>query len=96
MPALAPHYLTTLVAAAALGNAAHYQNYELPCVLPVNQRVIDYLEQQLKDTNARRSIRGLLEHLQAQEIALPMWSARYFMNTNTPDDWQQFIQGYER
>lgn len=94
MPALAPHYLTTLAQAAEPLEAVHYQNYELPCVLPVNQTVIDFLEQELSNPNARRSIRGLLAHLQAREIALPMSSARYFMNTNTPDDWQQFIQGY--
>lgn len=94
MPALAPHYLTTLVESAAAGQAVYYQNYELPCVLPVNQAVTNYLERQLIDVNARRSIRGLLGHLHAQEIILPKSSARYFMNANTPDDWQQFIQGY--
>lgn len=94
MPALAPHYLTTLIASVGVGQAVYYQNYELPCVLPVNEAITDYLEQQLNDANARRSIRGLLAHLQAQEIALPQSSARYFMNTNTPADWQQFIQGY--
>src|SRR5690554_923184 len=59
MPALAPHYLSTLAQAAETdsgGGAVYYQNYELPCVLPVNKKVINYLEQQLKSPNARRSI----------------------------------------
>lgn len=97
MPALAPHYLSTLTFAAEVepSEAVYYENYELPCVVPVNGNVTSYLQQQLADANARRSIRGLLTHLQAKEVTLPVASARYFLNTNTPADWQQFIQGYE-
>lgn len=94
MPALAPHYLTTLVKATK--GAAYYQNYELPCVLPVNIEVIDYLQQQLSTPQSRRSIRGLLNHLQAETIVLPLSLARYFANVNTPAQWQQFIQGYKQ
>lgn len=97
MPALAPHFLASLVHAAKERpcEAVHYEKFELPCVLPVKEHLLDYIHEQLHTENARRSIRSVLAYLQAQAIPLPLSSARYFMNTNTPDEWQSFLQGYQ-
>lgn len=97
MPALPPHFLSNLVHAAQqqVSQAVYYDSFELPCVLPVKEHLLNYLHQALHTENARRSIRSVLAYMQAQAIPFSHSSARYFINTNTPDEWQSFLQGYE-
>ncbi|NQZ08458.1 MAG: molybdenum cofactor guanylyltransferase [Algicola sp.] len=60
----------------------------LPLYLPVNYAVINYLEDQLSN-DGNRKIRGLIEHFDGVQLAHQNQSL--LVNTNTPQQWQQFI-----
>lgn len=100
MPALAPHFMTTLVETAfdsAQPCAFYYQGYPLPCVLPNQSFVINEIHAVLALKTAReRSLQTLLTRLHAQAVIIPNTQERYFMNTNTPAQWTQFIEEYTK
>ncbi|MGM0481485.1 MAG: molybdenum cofactor guanylyltransferase [Pseudomonadota bacterium] len=94
MPKLTVPALKRLIACSKTAQAACYHVSALPCVLPLNWLVIDYLQKQLATTDSNRSIRGLLGFLDSVELTAEQPSL--LINTNTPQQWQQVIQSEDK
>lgn len=70
--------------------ASYFSRTPLPCLLPNNEKLADYLLQQLSAEDGNRSVRGLLEYMQARPFE---WQLTYqLQNTNTPQQWHQALQ----
>ncbi|MCH8501094.1 MAG: molybdenum cofactor guanylyltransferase [Aliidiomarina sp.] len=92
MPALSVELLSSLVSSP---NPAYFEGYEMPCLLYRNAALEAFLAEQLVNPNARRSIRSLINWTAAEALPLPSSvDERALLNTNTPEQWQRFLQGY--
>ncbi|MDC0611444.1 molybdenum cofactor guanylyltransferase [Vibrio sp.] len=90
MPLIDTYQLKQLQTFASdTGKACYFKNHFLPCVLPVNETVKDYLKQQLENQGDFR-VKGLLSFVHAVEIE-PVETIS-LMNTNTPEEWESAIQ----
>lgn len=89
MPALSAGLLQDLTVAAAGQRALHYDAWMLPLVLPLTATLPDTVAA-LLGAGRTRSIRSLLQELNAQTIAVPTMAAEQFFNLNTPQEWQQW------
>lgn len=70
--------------------ACYYENCFLPCVIPANESVKRYVEQQLV-SQSNLTIRGVLNLVNA--VALPPTFPETLINTNTPEQWRHATQG---
>ena len=70
----------------ANGRACYFSHSPLPCVLPVIQGLSSLISSQLR--SGQRSVKALLTQLNAVSLTAP---AIELLNTNTPDDWQQYL-----
>jgi len=66
----------------------HYTGQNLPLIIKNSKRMRNLIENQINDE--KLSIYQLLIQVQAKEIN-NSHSNRYFMNTNTPEQWQKAI-----
>lgn len=89
MPKLTVSTLKRLVACTSSAGAACYHVSALPCLLPCNSSVTDYLHASLTNPDADRSIRALLRHLNSVEVTAEQPSL--LINTNTPQQWQHVM-----
>lgn len=90
MPALTEDMLKTILNSTT---SACFQGYELPLVITTNTTKLEalhgFITQQLENPNARRSIREMLNYLQVNE--LPVMNEERMLNTNSANQWQQFL-----
>lgn len=92
MPALSYHLLHGLTQHPT---PAYFEGYEMPCLLFRSAALDAFLTAQLTDPNARRSIRSVLNWLDAEALALPSGEDEAaLLNTNTPTEWQSFMQAF--
>lgn len=70
----------------ASGRACYFSHSPLPCVLPLSPMLNGLISAQLR--SGQRSVKALLTQLNAVSLAAP---ASELLNTNTPDDWQQYL-----
>ncbi|WP_411361119.1 molybdenum cofactor guanylyltransferase [Pseudidiomarina sp. YC-516-91] len=87
MPLLACDTLLTLI---AHHRASYFSCTPLPCLLPNNEQLQQYLVEQLQHDDGDRSVRGLLTHMQAQPLEWPL--TYQLQNTNTPQQWRHALQ----
>jgi len=94
MPHIRSQDLQQLISSGRAANkAACYQQDSLPiCLplyLPVSQELLHWLNEQLQNPAARRSV-GSLIHTFAS-VQLPSPGKHALTNTNTPDEWAEHI-----
>ncbi len=93
MPLLSPGDIIALQTYSRNHNrACYFERHPLPCVIPVNNDVKCYVEQQLMQ-NGNYSVKGVLNFVQA--AALPMPESAGLLNTNTPEEWNAACQLYQ-
>ena len=89
MPNLSVEKLQSLVVIAQQNNCATFiSNSFLPCYLPLNNKVLRIVSQQLESNDW--SIRRLLDKLAARGV--PLQDTEQLVNINNPSDWQQHCQ----
>lgn len=89
MPLLQSDDLTQLIEhGQQINRPVCFADCYLPLYLPVNDEVINYLEDQLSN-DGNRKIRGLIKRFDGVELAHQNQSL--LVNTNTPQQWQQSI-----
>ena len=90
MPALSEDMLRVLLDSST---SACFKDYELPFLIVTNsvqrETLIRFITQQLESPKSRCSIRGMLNYLQVDE--LPITDEVRMLNTNSPEQWQQFL-----
>jgi|GEM_PF-498884 len=92
MPALSLPLLKSLTQHTT---SAYFEGYEMPCLLYRSAALNAFLTEQLTDPNARRSIRSVLNWLDADAVTLPSGEDEIaLLNTNTPAEWQSFMQAF--
>jgi molybdopterin-guanine dinucleotide biosynthesis protein A len=64
-----------------------YQNHFLPLYVPCNNSMIEAAQTILEKHNG--SIKSFIRETNGNQLALPV--GNYFININTPEDWQQFV-----
>ncbi|WP_258807992.1 molybdenum cofactor guanylyltransferase [Pseudidiomarina sp. CB1] len=70
--------------------AVYFNGSSLPCVVNYSQELVNYLTQQLCDDGGDRSVRSMLQAMNAQALA---WPYSYQLhNTNTPQQWRRAIE----
>lgn len=69
---------------------SYFSGTPLPCLLPNDALLQQYLTQQLSGENGDRSVRGLLSHMQAQPLEWPL--TYQLQNTNTPQQWRHALE----
>lgn len=85
MPLLTAAHLRQLVAQAPDWSAVAFQGSYLPCVLPVNPAVQQWLRAELQDPQGERRVQALLRRLHYASIpGAPPW---VLQNLNTPAQW---------
>lgn len=90
MPLLQAIDLRSLIASGETGKQpVCFADCYLPLYLPVNAAVKDYLQQQLS-TDGNRSVKGLIKQFNGRQIEAA--DSRRLVNTNTPQQWQQWQQ----
>ena len=94
MPRLDSSWLKRLLAEASVSSQdiVRYQKRELPFVLKVQLKLNGILEKCLEGQGtgqgAARSIKNFISHLDVKELSLKKEEEIYFMNINTPEEWQ--------
>ncbi|MCD8521976.1 MAG: molybdenum cofactor guanylyltransferase [Saccharospirillaceae bacterium] len=94
MPHIRSQDLQQLISSGrAACKAACYQQNSLPiCLplyLPVSQELLRWLNEQLQNPAARRSVGSLIHTFDS--VQLPSPGKRALTNTNTPDEWAEYI-----
>lgn len=105
MPLLSVGLLTNL---ASSTTSSYFAGYEMPCLLYRSDALQHFLSEQLTSQTARRSVRSLLHWLDAEALPIPSHTIPShnipsdtipsgnneftLMNTNSPSDWQMFIE----
>ncbi len=92
MPLMTKELLDTLLQHSHT-ESVYFSPSALPCVLHNSTAMHAYIEQQLTP-NGRRSVNALLAWCQAR--ALPISQQPALTNTNTPSEWQQALQYWQR
>ena len=87
MPLLTSSLLQQLITEGeASETAVCFQDCYLPLYLPVNKRLLEYLEQVLTEgTGLPRSIKRMLAAVNS--VQLPVTEPELLVNTNTPEEW---------
>ncbi len=89
MPRLSKALLQPLLAHPT-SKPVHYQHAALPCVLPVTDELMHYLQNALVQDYADHSVMALLREFKAEVITAP--DANAMLNTNTPEQWQRLLK----
>jgi len=88
MPHIRSQDLQLLISSGrAAGKAACYQQDFLPLYLPVSQELLHWLDEQLQNPAARRSVGSLIHTFASMQLPSPGTHA--LTNTNTPDEWAE-------
>ncbi|MFV8781478.1 molybdenum cofactor guanylyltransferase [Microbulbifer sp. SA54] len=94
MPLLrAAHLRTLCVAGRCVEQAVFFENYFLPCWLPMNLRCIEYLEAAARGDSIP-SMRALFGYLGCMQLPAP--SGDWHMNANRPEEFVQIMNLIER
>ena len=93
MPLLTPELLVHLATQGyACQTPLHYENYQLPLYLPVNEALRNYTQAVVHETDKRHySLRRLIAHLHGSTLPVPDGQEWRFRNANTPEDWRQCL-----
>ncbi len=93
MPLLTPELLILLASEGYTGKIPlHYDNYQLPLYLPVNDALRNYTEAVVHEADKRHySLRRLIAHLHGSTLPVPDGQEWRFRNANTPEDWRQCL-----
>ncbi|AHK17912.1 MAG: molybdenum cofactor guanylyltransferase [Thalassolituus sp.] len=67
--------------------STYFERHYLPCYLQLNSQLKDYIQLQLDNHQAKRSIAGLLAN--ANAIALKLSDQKQLLNANTAADWEK-------
>ncbi len=88
MPHIRSQDLQQLISGGrAASKAACYQQDFLPLYLPVSQTLLHWLDEQLQNPAARRSVGSLVNNFATLQLSSPGNHA--LTNTNTPDEWAE-------
>lgn len=71
-------------------HAAYFSASPLPCVLDYSPDLMNYLTRQLCDDGGDRSVRAMLNAMDAQALEWPY--SYQLQNTNTPQQWRHAIE----
>ena len=71
--------------------ASHYEGYQFPLLLYLNETTIFHLAKRLKHHMPDLSIASLLRDIDARQLAPPKDKSQ-FANLNKPEQWQDFRQ----
>lgn len=70
-----------------------YDQVTFPMILPLNQRLKEYLEEALVSPyKKQRSLYCLLKTLKIQSVNYPQQHDFHFQNSNTPEEWQTCLK----
>lgn len=86
MPLLSSAALQFLIQQKQVG---YFGNSHMPCVLPNQPLLRDYLTRQLRNDTGDRSVKGLLQWLGATAYDWPY--SYQLQNTNTPQQWRRAL-----
>ena len=67
--------------------STYFERHYLPCYIQLNSELKDYIQQQLDNQQAKRSIAGLL--VSANAVVLKLSDPKQLLNANTPADWEK-------
>lgn len=92
MPMLTPLLLRQLISQTSrLNRPCHFNHHYLPLCLPVQQQMVEWLEQQLAHQQQQRcSVRRFCQQFNA--LALDCEHPHHLTNTNTPAQWQACLE----
>ena len=91
----ASHLKTLINQGLEKQSACFYQKHFLPLFLPLSDRLIQYLERQLKSVDGNLRVRGLLTELGSQAITYDE-DEKFLTNANTPEQWQAIQKQLEK
>lgn len=95
MPRLNTELLRHLISAYH-GNACHFEDHPLPCILPLDRKTMRHIDASAQ-TLARKqtlSVKAFLKSVEAETIPVPEHLKPALTNTNTPEEWQEAKMGY--
>ena len=88
LPFIQASHLNTLInQGLEKQSACFYQDHFLPLFLPLSDRLIQYLERQVKSADGNLRVRGLLTELDSCVITYNE-DEKFLTNANTPEQWQ--------
>ena len=90
MPLLSVKLFSRLIAFETHVDVVHFEKYELPLVLKINQKTICALESVLKEKKpGLRSIKKLISTLSLKSLLTNAHDEALLINTNTPEEWKE-------
>jgi molybdenum cofactor guanylyltransferase len=91
MPLLSLPTLQQLLEGVVQGRGARFRNQIFPCILPASESLYLHVRELFKDERhlgGQRSLRALLEFVQAEPVDDESISLQEFRNFNTPSEWE--------
>lgn len=92
MPLLQLDTLQALIEASRDVAACHYEGEVFPCSMKATEALNEHLQeafQQGLEPGGRRSMKAILQWLEARKLPRPASLESQFLNANTPEDWQR-------
>jgi molybdenum cofactor guanylyltransferase len=92
MPMLNAQALEKVTMGVSDAQCCHYANEVFPCVMRASESLYTYLKEAFVESTAlggKRSMKGLMKHLDANIISTDGLSERVFLNVNYPEDWEK-------
>ncbi len=92
MPYLKAEYLMRLLQTDASVSCS-YKGFLLPLKLTLNEHNKQVIQQCLSESDPKQhSIKNLYNQIPHSQLPLTAAESYYFQNTNTPEQWQQFLE----
>ena len=91
MPLISADCVKYLMACSGQHEARYFKANPIPCVLQVNERVLEYT-QTISHTIANGtdiSVKRYLSGMKALELEIPPEYSYQLFNANTPEEWQR-------
>lgn len=99
MPLLQLPTLTTLIEASRSVTACQYEREVFPCSMKATEDLYAHLQeafQQGQEPGGRRSMKAILQWLEARQLPQGDELQQQFLNANTPEDWAQVCALWSR
>ncbi|WP_354625713.1 molybdenum cofactor guanylyltransferase [Psychromonas sp. MME2] len=91
------HCLQLLEAFKEHPQGVYFEGATMPMILPLNKLLCDYLQSSLQFTEKKQfSLMRLLNTLQIQAIATNPSQYIYFKNSNTPQQWMECVNTFQK
>lgn len=94
MPQFRTVYLEKMVGTmeSGLWESCCFEGYPLPLLIKVNSKIKNLIESRIKNPEGKLSIKGLVQTLKSQVLPILSEERPHFMNTNTPEEWEQHLK----